>query len=330
MSSGRWLWHQGPLLLAVTMLCWAGSVIVGRAAAGLVPPVQFTLLRWAIGLVIVTPFAWAHVRADLPALWARRWVVLTLALLGTCLYNILVYRGLHDTTAVNGLLMQSVTPLAVLLVGLTIGQRPTARQGVAILISILGVLVIGAEGSFATLRALRFNPGDGLILAAVGSYAVYSVVLKSKPAVHPMSLLAVMFAIGVMVLTPIAGLEWVHGQRLVSSLPAWGAVVYAGVFASFVATLCYNRGIELVGAVRGGQFMHLIPVFGTLLAVTLLGEQLHPYHGVGVALIAAGLLVAGSAAHRLPHERALQAGHPVHPGDPDVADEAQQRVIGAE
>ncbi len=326
----KWVWNQGPLLLALTMLCWAGSVVVGRAASGLVPPVLFTLLRWALALLIVAPLAWPHLRRDRAALWTRRWVVLTLAVLGTCLYNILVYRGLHDTTAVNGLLMQSVMPLAVLLVGLLLGQWPTPRQGVAILISILGVLVIAAQGSAETLRTLQFNAGDALILLAVASYAVYSVVLRSKPTVHPMSLLAVMFSLGVIILTPLAALEWLNGQRLVPSLPAVAAIVYAGVFASFVATLCYNRGIELVGAARGGQFMHLMPVFGTMLAVTFLGEHLHDYHGVGVALIAAGLAVAGSAPHRLPHKGPLQPGHPMHAGNPDIAREAKQRVIGAE
>ena len=289
----RWLWRQGPLLLAVTMLCWAGSIVVGRAAAPLVPPVQFTLLRWIVGLLIVTPLAWPHLRADLPALWVRRWVVFTLSLLGTCVYNILAYRGLHDTSAVNGLLMQSVMPLMVLLVGLPFGQRTTLRQGVAILVSLAGVLLITAQGSWAVLRELRFNPGDVILFAAVTSYAVYSLVLRQKPAVHAMSLLVVMFALGLVMLVPLAAWEWQSGARVVSSVPAFAAILYAGVFASFVATLCYNRGIELVGAARGGQYMHLIPVFGTVLAVGLLGERLHAYHGWGVAVIALGLGIAG-------------------------------------
>ena len=291
------------------MLCWAGSIVVGRAAAGLVPPVMFTLLRWSVALLIVTPLAWPHLRADWPALWARRWVMLTLSLLGTCIYNILAYRGLHDTTAVNGLLMQSVMPLMVLLLGLLIGQRPTPRQAMAILVSLTGVLVITAEGSWAMLRDMRFNPGDVIIFTAVTSYAVYSLVLRRKPAVHAMSLLAVMFALGLVLLVPLAAWEWRSGAHLVPTVPAFAAILYAGVFASFTATLLYNRGIELVGAARGGQYMHLIPVFGTLLAVTTLGERLHPYHGWGVALIAAGLAIAGLEQRtRAAHTETVKAG----------------------
>lgn len=287
------LWHTGPVLLTLTMLCWAGSVVIGRAAAGLIPPVMFTLLRWGVALLIVTPLARPYWRADVAALWARRWVLVTLSLLSTVAYNVLVYRGLHDTTAVNGALMQSVTPLAVLVVGLLIGQRPTRWQATGILLSMVGVVAIAAQGSWAVLLALRFNIGDGLILLAVSAFAVYAVVLRQRPAVHPLSLLATIFAIGICVLIPMALAEYAAGARMAMTLPAWGAAVYAGVFASFLATLFFNRGIALLGPARGGQYMHLIPVFGTAMAVLVLGEVLHPYHAAGAALIAAGLVVSG-------------------------------------
>ncbi len=287
------LWNTGPAVLTITMLCWAGSVVVGRAAAGLIPPVLFTLIRWSIGLAIVLPLARPFWRADRAALWERRWTVVALSLLGTVAYNVLVYRGLHDTTAVNGALMQSVTPLAVLAVGLLIGQRPTEWQAAGIGLSMLGVVAIAAEGSWAKLLALHFNPGDGLILLAVTAYAIYAIVLRRRPAVHPFSLLVAMFAIGLCVLVPLAGAEYAAGARMVQTVPAWAAAVYAGVFASFVGTLCFNRGIALIGPARGGQYMHLIPVFGTALAVLTLGETLHPYHLAGAALIGAGLLLSG-------------------------------------
>ncbi len=287
------LWRNGPLLLTLTMLFWSGSVVVGRAAAELVPPVLFSLLRWGLALLIALPVAWPHLRRDAPALWARRGTVLVLALLSTVAYNILVYRGLHETTAVNALLMQSVMPLAILLAGLAAGERAGLRQVVAIGLSIVGVLVIAAQGSLETLRHLRFNPGDVLILAAVVAYAVYSVVLRRKPTVHPFSLLVAMFAVGMVVLIPAAGIEHAGGARLVLAPASMFAIVYAGLFASFLATLFYNRGIELVGAARGGQYSHLMPAFGILLAVAFLGETLHVYHAAGVALIGAGLILAG-------------------------------------
>ena len=288
------LWRNGPALLALTMLFWAGSVIVGRAAAPVLPPVLFTLLRWTGALGIVAPLAWPHLRADLPKLWERRWTTLLLAVLGVCAYNILVYRGLHATKALNVLLLQSVMPLAVLLANLALfREQPRRMQVAAIAVSVLGVLVIAAQGSLDTLRHLRVNPGDALVLLAIAAFAVYSSVLRRRPAVHPFSFLGATFAIGVAVLAPLALAEHAAGARLVPGWPAWGAIAYAVVFASFLATLFFNRGVELMGAARAGQFNHLQPVFGTLLAVGVLGEALHAYHGVGIGLIAAGLVLAG-------------------------------------
>ena len=303
------LWRNGPALLALTMLFWAGSVIVGRAAAPVLPPVLFTLLRWTGALGIVAPLAWPHLRADLPKLWARRWTTALLAVLGVCAYNILVYRGLHATTAVNALLLQSVMPLTVLLANLALfRERPRRMQVAAIGVSLLGVLVIAGQGSLDTLRHLRVNPGDALVLLAVAAFSTYSSLLRRRPAVHPLSFLLATFTIGVCVLAPLAMAEYAAGARMVPGWAALGAVAYAVVFASFLATLFFNRGVELIGAARAGQFNHLQPVFGTLLAVGVLGEVLHAYHGIGIGLIAAGLLLAGRERRKAVQPPALERG----------------------
>ena len=271
------------------------------------PPVLFTLLRWTGALGIVMPLAWPHLRADLPALWARRWTVALLAVLGVCAYNILVYRGLHATMAANVLLLQSVMPLAILAANLALfNERPRPAQVVAIAVSVLGVLVIAGQGSLATLRHLTVNPGDALVLLAIAAFAIYSSLLRRRPAVHPFSFLAATFTLSAAVLTPLSLAEHAWGARMVQSLPAWLAVGYAVVFASFLATLFYNRGVELMGAARAGQFNHLQPVFGALMAVLLLGEALHPYHAAGIALIGGGLLLAGMQRPAMPAEAASE------------------------
>ena len=290
------LWSNGPALMAVSMLSWSGSVVTGRAAAELVPPALFTFLRWGGALLIVAPLARPHLRRDWPELCRRWWVVLLLAVLGVVAYNNLVYRGLHSTTAVNALLLQSVTPLMILVAAFAMfGDRPAARQMAAILVSIAGVLAIAGQGSLETLRRLTFNPGDLLVLLAVAAYAVYSALLRLRPRVHPLSLLAASFAVGVAILVPLALVEYAGGARLRPTPLALGSILYACVFPAFLAYLCFNRGVELLGAARAGQYTHLMPAFGIVLAVLFLGETLHLYHAAGIALIAAGLALAKAA-----------------------------------
>lgn len=287
------LWSNGPALLALCMLSWAGSVVTGRAGAPLIPPSLFTLLRWAGALLIVLPLAWPHLRRDGSALLRRWWVVGLLAFLGVVAYNNLVYRALHSTTAVNALLLQSATPLFVLgVVFVMFGERPSPRQILAIVVSMAGVVTIAAQGSFALLRSLRFNPGDVLVTIAVLLYAIYSALLRLRPQAHPLSLLAAMFATGVVMLLPLAAEEYLDGARLHPTPLAIAILLYAAVFPAFVSYLFFNRGVELVGPTRAGQFLHLMPVFGVLLAVLFLGERLHLYHAFGIALIAAGLWLA--------------------------------------
>ena len=293
----RRLWSNGPALLTICMLCWAGSVVTGRAAAGQVPPALFTAIRWGGALLLALPFAWGQLRADRAALRARWWVPVLLGLLGVVLYNSLVYRGLHETTAVNALLLQSATPLIILVASfLLFRERPGSVQMGAILLSVAGVIVIAAEGSLAMLRHLRINPGDGLVMVAVLCYALYSALLRLKPAVHPLGLLVSSMMFGVVFLVPMAWAEHASGARLVITPLSVACLSYAIVFPAFVAYLCYNRGVELLGATRAGQYSHLMPAFGIVLAVLFLGERLHPYHAVGVGLIGAGLWVADRAA----------------------------------
>lgn len=300
MASGRTLaplralWCNGPALLSLGALFWAASVVVGRAAADAIPPSLFTLLRWAGALLIVAPLAAPHLRRDWPALWRRKWLIAGLSALGVGGYNNLVYHGLHTTSAINALLLNSATPLFIIVVAFFLfRERPTLRRLLAILISVAGVVVIAAEGSWTVLQAMSFNPGDVLVTSAVLFYAIYSALLRLRPKVHPLSFLCASVAIGgVLFMVPFAVQEYLAGARLHPTPLAIAGIIYSAVFPAFLSYLFYNRGVELIGAARAGQYIHLMPVFGVLLAVIFLGEALHPYHGAGIALIAAGLWLA--------------------------------------
>lgn len=284
------------MLLIVSAVCWAAGIVTGRAAAELIPPAAFAWTRWVGTLILVLPLALNHLPRDGAALWGARWRLVVMGLLGTGLYHVLNYTGLHRTTAVNAVLMQSATPLVVLLVAfLLYRQRPAAPQVAAILLSLAGVLVIAAQGSLASLLAVRLNRGDLTVLAAVSCYSVYVAMLPRRPDVHPFSFLAATAGVGAVALAPLAAAEYWMGARMVASGPAFAATLFTIVFPGFVAYLAFNRGTELVGPALAGQSMHLIPVAGIALAVTWLHERVHPYHLVGVALIAAGLVLASAA-----------------------------------
>lgn len=286
-------WNMPYLLLTLAVLFWSGNFIVGRAVAGDVPPVTLAFWRWTIGLVFILALGHRQLRADLPVL-LRAWpVVILLSGLGIAVFNTLVYFGLQSTTAVNGLLLQSAMPLIILLFSfLLFREAPRLNQVIGVIISIIGVLAIACQGDVAVLLSLAVNIGDVWILLAVMSYALYSALLRKRPAVQPFSFFAATFLLGALMLVPLYAMELRAGLRIAPQPGSYLAILYVALFPGFLSYLFYNRGIELVGANRAGHFMHLMPVFGSLLAVGFLGETIQGFHLAGIALIGGGIFFA--------------------------------------
>ncbi|WP_395674329.1 DMT family transporter [Phenylobacterium sp.] len=287
------LWRSAPLLLAFAVLFWAGNSVVGRALAGQAPPIALSWCRWAAAFVLVTPLAWRHLRRDLPEL-RRRWrIVLALSATGVASFGTLLYIGLQSTTALNSLVMQAaIPPLILLFAWAGLKERVSRLQIVAVAVSLLGVLVVLSRGRPWDLLHLGLNAGDGVIVVAVILYALYSLVLRRRPAVHPLSLIWATFAVTLMLLAPLCLFEAASGQVLRLTPRVIGGIAYVAIFPSFLSYLFFNRGVELIGPARGTQFLHLQPVFGAILAVVLLGEAFHLFHAVGLALIGAGIVLA--------------------------------------
>ena len=215
-------------------------------------------------------------------------MMLLLSATGIATYNTMSYIGLASTTALNVLLLQSAGPLIIIVWAFALfGERPTPWQSAGVLLSLIGVATIAAHGSLETLLHLTLNPGDVWILVAMVIYGIYAAMFRVRPAAHPMSFLVATMGIGSLMILPFYLWEIAQGGRIEGGPPAWLAMAYIAVFPSFIAYLFFNRGIELIGAARAGQSWHLMPVFGSILAVLFLGETFYLYHAIGIALIAA-------------------------------------------
>ena len=288
-----WLWHQPYILLSLTALFWAGNAIVGRAIAGEFPPMALSQLRWLIAFVIVLPFAWRHVRRDWPVIRRSMGTLMVLGLTGLAAFNGLQYAALNYTTALNSVLLQPVMPLLIAACAFALYRdRLSVAQIAGIAVSLVGVVIIVSGGDLSTLTGLSLNIGDVMLLVAFVVYALYSALLKKRPAIHWLSLLAVTFAWGAVLLLPAFAIEWASGARPALTLPSVLALAYVSLFPSLFAFICFNRGVELIGPNRTGPFFHLVPLFGTIMAIVFLGETLTVFHLAGAALIFGGIVLA--------------------------------------
>jgi drug/metabolite transporter (DMT)-like permease len=259
-----------------------------------IPPVALAFWRWTLASLLVLPFVW-------PVLWRQRDLVrrhlrhlLALALLGVTGFNTLVYVGLQTTTATNAVLIQSTMPLQILLLNrLLFGAAASRRETLSIGLSLFGVLVIITRGDPARLWSGAWVPGDLWILGAALIWATYSVLLRWRPReLDAGAFLGFTLVTGTLALTPFYLLERAGGAVVNWHMPTLVTVAYVAVFPSALAYLFWNRGIALVGANAAGHFMHLMPVFGSLMAVLFLGERFGSHHALGASLVAAGIGLA--------------------------------------
>ena len=302
--SSHWIANQPYLLLSITSLCWAGNAIVGRLAAGHIPPVTLSFLRWSLAFLILLPFAWKHLVRDWSAIRAKLGILLIVSATGIGAFNTLQYWALEYTQALNTLLLQSAGPLVVAVWSLLLlGVRLTLAQAAGVVLSLTGVLVILLHGDLSTLSSIQFNKGDVIFIVALIIFGFYSVMTLKRPAIHALSFAAFTFGCGALGLTPFVIWEMLSQPLAVLNLSNLLMVLYVAVFPSTVAYLCYNRGIHLIGANRAAPFFHLVPLFGALMAMIFLGEHVRIFHFIGFALILGGVFAA-SRKPSAPHGRA--------------------------
>jgi drug/metabolite transporter (DMT)-like permease len=292
-----WLNNQPYLLLSLTSLFWAGNVVLARYVAGHVPPMTLSCVRWIGAFAMLLPFALPHLARDWPALRAKLPLMLLLSATGFAFNNAISYWALQYTEALNALLIQSSAPLFVALWSLLLfGVRLTYAQFAGIVISLAGVLIILLRGDLTALFGIRFNRGDLMFASAVLSFGLYSALMPRRPRTHQLSLIAFTIGCGAVLLFPFSIWEFYSGATLKADTLTLATLAYVVVFPSTLSYLFFNRGIALIGPNRSAPFLHLMPVFGSAMAILLLGEQPKLFHLLGYALVLAGVIIASRQA----------------------------------
>lgn len=298
--------HQPPspktayLFLTLASLFWAFNIVLARALHADIPPIALNFWRWAIALAIVLPFMIRQTAAQWAAV-RREWRYLALlGFTGMAAFHCLQYYALNLTTAINVSLILAITPVAIpIMAWMFWGDRLTARQGMGILLSFLGVAAIVTRADPLAVLLHGLAAGDLVELAAMILWALYSTLVRWRPAdLHPNTVLVCSMAPAVLFILPVYLWEDAFVRSMPVTLQSVATVVAVAVLASVLAFIFFNRAVESVGPTRAGLFIHLIPLFATAAAVAFLGERLFPYHGIGAAAIAVGLYLTTTQGRR--------------------------------
>lgn len=279
-------------LLVISVASWGASWAAARAVYREVTPFSLVFWRWFLAGVVLYPIAAGHLKKDLPAaLRGWKWMVF-FGISGIAAFPMLGYMGLRYTTAINASLLNASLPLFMIPTAWLIRRDTLHRRQLAgLALSLTGSLVIVGGGEPAAIASLALNPGDLLILAAVALWALYTVLLDRRPEMHPLSFMFYAIVAAVAFSAPFYGYDLLSGNTFDLNLRTVTVIGYLALFPSVIAYLCWNYAVPIVGPNVSSFFYPLLPVFGTLAAVLVLGEQIHGYHLAGFALVAAGLVL---------------------------------------
>ncbi|MFP5077255.1 DMT family transporter [Rhizobium sp. YIM 134829] len=281
------------LLLAITTFIWGGNSVAGKIAVGHVSPMLLTGIRWTIACALLAILTSRQVRADWPEI-RRHWKLLFFyGAVGFTAFNVALYSALQYTTAINVVIEQAGIPMVIFAMNFMLFRmRVSAAQWIGFVVTLFGVVLTATHGDPRRLLALDLNQGDVLMLFAVLVYAAYTVSLRTKPAIHWKSLIAASAFAALVSTLPLVIWEAATDRLIWPDELGWGIGIFAGVFPSLVSQVLYVWGVEMIGPNRAGLFINLIPVFGTLLSILLIGEALEVFHVVALALALGGIAIA--------------------------------------
>ncbi|MET1414126.1 DMT family transporter [Roseibium sp. HPY-6] len=287
------------VMLTLTALFWGGNTVAGRLAVGEVSPMMVVFLRWLIVAAILVPLFWGKIRSDWDVMRPYLPRMILMAAFGFVGFNSLFYVAATQTTAVNLGIIQGSMPIIVLIGSvIAFGTKVRLLQVLGILLTLVGVTLIAAQGSLDVLLSLAVNPGDGYMLLSCVLYSGYALALRNRPKVSGLTFFAALSGISVIASIPGLVFEVATGSAQLPSFDGWLVVLYIAVFPSCLSQIFFMRGVELIGPPRAGVFINLVPIFAAVLAVTILDEPFKWHHGIALILVLGGIWLSERKAVR--------------------------------
>lgn len=280
-------------LLVITTMAWGANAVAGKFAVGHISPLLLTHMRWGLAFLAALPFAWRHLKHDWPVIRRHGLLLAAFGVIGFAGFNAALYSALNHTSAINVVIEQAGMPGVIFALNfLVLRQRVAGAQLLGFLITVGGVALIVSGGDLSRLFGLELNRGDALMLVAILCYGGYTAALRIKPPMHWLSFIAVISGAAWVGSLPFAAWEFASRSAIVPDLRGWAVALFAALVPGLIAQTVFIRSNELIGGNRAGVFLNLIPIFGTLFAVALLGETLEVFHVVALALVLGGIALA--------------------------------------
>ena len=283
------------LLLIFTTIFWSGNFIVGKAASLYqIPPFSLNFYRWFFAGLILFPFTFKELINKKNYIFKNIGFFIILGISSITIFNSIVYYSLYYTQVISGVLMISTIPVWIIFIASILNiEKTNAFQIIGVGLSLIGVIFIITKADLNLIKNLDFNKGDLSMIVAMFAWAVYSALLKKKKyEISQLALLQVVIILGLIFLIPIYFIEMNLGHLIVLELPFYLTLSYVVIFPGLLAFFFWIKGISIIGANRAGVFLHLMPIFGAIMAMIIFDEKFMYYHLLGAIFILAGIILS--------------------------------------
>ena len=282
-------------ILILTTIFWSGNFIVGKAASTYdIPPFSLNFYRWFFAGLILFPFTIKELIAKKEYILENIGFFTILGITSITIFNSIVYYSLYYTQVISGILMISTIPVWIIFISSILNiEKTNIFQIIGVIFSLTGVIFIITKADIEIIKNLDFNKGDLSMVVAMFSWAVYSALLKRKKyEISQVTLLQVVIITGLIFLTPIYFIEMYMGNVIVLGIPFVLTLTYVVFFPGLASFFFWIKGISIIGANRAGVFLHLMPIFGAIMAMLIFNERFMFYHIFGAIFIIAGITLS--------------------------------------
>ena len=283
------------IFLILATLFWSGNFIVGKAASLFdIPPFTLNFYRWTFAWLILAPFTIKEIYQKRDHILENIKLILVLGITSITVFNSIVYYSLNFTQVISGVLMISTIPVMIIFFCWVFKiERTNFYQILGVIFSLFGVIVIVTKADIGKLLSLNFNKGDLWMVVAMFSWAMYSALLrKKKLELTQLTLLQTIISAGLILLLPAYLIEMNLGYKANVNLPFILTLSYVVLFPGLASFIFWIKGISIIGSNRSGIFLHLMPIFSTVLAILIFKEKFMFFHLVGAIFIITGIVLS--------------------------------------
>ena len=283
------------IYLVCATLFWAGNFIVGKTASiNEIPPISLNFYRWLVAWLILLPFTFRELIKKKDYILNNIGLFIVLGITAVTIFNSALFYSLKFTQVISGVLMISTVPVMIIFISSLLKiEKTNFFQIIGVGFSLTGVLFIITKADIGLLKNLDFNRGDLIMVIAMLSWATYSALLKKKKyELSQISLLQVVISFGVIFLIPLYFIDMNMGNSIKLEKPFFLTLAYVVLFPGLASFFFWIKGVALIGANRSGVFLHLMPIFGAVMAMIIFDEKFMFYHLIGAVFILMGIILS--------------------------------------